>query len=252
MTTAHDRALALAGLGVVAVLCWTWIAFAAADMQRDMRGAAAWMMPAQWSSRYALLIFAMWAVMMIAMMLPSAAPVALLYQRVAGSDGQVAHAALRLYAFTAGYLSIWCLFSLAATGLQWALSASNLLSPMMRVRNDTAVAALLIAAGTWQWSPLKQRCLRHCSSPAEFIAREWRAGTAGAWQMGLRLGVYCLGCCWAMMLLLFVGGVMSFAWIVAISLVVLLEKFLPWGANASRVFGAALTLAGFATLAFPR
>ena len=250
VTIAHDRTLPIIALGVVAALCWTWIAFAAADMQGDMRGAAAWMMTAQWNPRYAALIFAMWVVMMVAMMLPSAAPVALLYQRVACSDVRTTRTALRVYIFTAGYLAVWCAFSLAATGVQWALSTSDLLSPMMRMRSTASAATMLIIAGAWQWSPLKQRCLRRCRAPAEFIAREWRTGVAGAWWMGLRLGAYCLGCCWAMMLLLFVGGVMSFAWIVAISLTVLLEKFLPARANASRLLGAVLILAGVATLAF--
>jgi len=250
VTIAQDRTLPIIALGVVAALCWAWIAVAAADMQGDMRGAAAWMMTAQWNPRYAALIFAMWVVMMIAMMLPSAAPIALLYQRVASSDARTTRAAFRVYIFTFGYLAVWCVFSLAATGMQWALSTSDLLSPMMRMRSTASAATMLIIAGAWQWSPLKQRCLRRCRAPAEFIAREWRAGNAGAWRMGLHLGAYCLGCCWAMMLLLFVGGVMSFAWIVAISLTVLLEKFLPARANASRLLGAVLILAGVATLAF--
>ena len=250
VTIAQDRTLPIIALGVVAALCWAWIAVAAADMQGDMRGAAAWMMTAQWNPRYAALIFAMWVVMMIAMMLPSAAPIALLYQRVASSDARTTRAAFRVYIFTVGYLAVWCAFSLAATGMQWALSTSDLLSPMMRMRSTASAATMLIIAGAWQWSPLKQRCLRRCRAPAEFIAREWRAGNAGAWRMGLHLGAYCLGCCWAMMLLLFVGGVMSFAWIVAISLTVLLEKFLPARANASRLLGAVLILAGVATLAF--
>ncbi|HEX7917491.1 DUF2182 domain-containing protein, partial [Rudaea sp.] len=122
--------------------------------------------------------------------------------------------------------------------------------PMMRMPGYLLAAALLIVAGAWQWTPLKRRCLQRCREPAAFVAREWRAGMGGASRMGVRLGLSCLGCCWAMMLLLFVGGVMNLAWIVAISLGVLLEKFLPDGVPTARAFGAALIVAGTALLVF--
>jgi len=244
----RQRNGALAGLAAVALLCWAWLVPAALDMQGDMRGLAAWMMPAHWDATYASLIFAMWSVMMIAMMLPSAAPTALLYERVARSDMRAGDPALRACFFASGYLVVWCGYALAATALQWALSASNLLTPMMRTREHLLAAALLIVAGVWQWTPLKRRCLQRCRDPATFIASEWRAGMSGAWRMGVRLGLSCLGCCWAMMLLLFVGGVMNLAWIVAISLGVLLEKFLPDGVPTGRAFGAVLIVAGAALL----
>jgi predicted metal-binding membrane protein len=250
MLALREKNHALVGLALVAVLCWAWLVPAALDMQGGMRGLAAWMMPARWDATYAALIFAMWAVMMIAMMLPSTVPTALLYERVARSDLRAADPTLRAGFFASGYLVVWCGYALAATALQWALSASNLLTPMMRTRGHLLAAALLIVAGVWQWTPLKRRCLQRCRDPAAFIASEWRAGTGGAWRMGVRLGLSCLGCCWAMMLLLFVGGVMNLVWIVAISLGVLLEKFLPDGAPGGRAFGAALIVAGALLLVF--
>lgn len=248
MLAPRKRNYALAGLAAVALLCWAWIVPAALDMQSDMRGLAAWMMPARWDATYAVLIFAMWTVMMIAMMLPSAAPTALLYERVARSGAHGIDPALRTYFFASGYLAVWCGYALAATALQWALSASDLLTPMMHTRGHLLAAVLLLVAGVWQWTPLKRRCLQRCRDPVTFIAREWRTGAGGACRMGVRLGVICLGCCWAMMLLLFVGGVMNLAWIIAISVGVLLEKFLPGGMPTTRVFGTALILAGAALL----
>lgn len=244
------RSYALIGIVSISALCWAWLVPAALDMQGDMNGLAAWMMPARWDVTYAVLIFVMWAVMMVAMMLPSATPTALLYERVARNGAQTANPTPNVYLFALGYLATWCGFAVAATALQWALSASDLLTPMMHARGRFLAAALLIVAGIWQWTPLKQHCLQRCRDPVAFIAREWRAGATGAWLMGVRLGLDCLGCCWAMMLLLFVGGVMNLAWIVAISIGVLLEKFLPNGLPAARALGALLILAGTAVFAF--
>lgn len=250
MRAPPKKSYALAGLAAVAVLCWAWLAPAALDMQGGMRGLASWMVPARWDAKYAALIFAMWSVMMIAMMLPSATPATLLFERVARGDAHIVSPTPRAYFFAAGYLAVWCGYALAATALQWALNASNLLAPMMRTRGPLLAAALLLIAGAWQWTPLKRRCLQRCRDPASFITREWRAGVVGACGMGMRLGVACLGCCWAVMTLLFVGGVMNLAWITAISVGVLLEKFLPDGVPAARASGAALIGAGAALLVF--
>jgi predicted metal-binding membrane protein len=246
---ARDRLWVALGLGTTVLLCWAWLVPAALDMQGDMRGLAAWMMSAHWDLRYFLLIFGMWAMMMTGMMLPSAAPALLLYGHIVRSDAQVHAPVRRVYAFAAGYLLAWCGFSMLATALQWALAETLLLTPMMRVHSVTLGGALLVIAGIYQWTWLKRACLSQCRSPAAFIATNWRPGVAGALRLGFRHGLYCLGCCAALMLLLFVGGVMNLTWIAAITLGVLLEKFAPFGAQAGRIIGVLLIAAG-STLAW--
>ena len=240
----RDRWWVLGGLGITVGLCWAWLLPAALDMQGDMDGLSAWMMQSQWSLSYALAIFAMWTAMMIGMMLPSAAPTLLLYARICRSDQADLAPMRRVYAFAAGYLLAWAGFSVLATVLQWALSAAHLLSPMMQSGSALLSALLLLAAGAYQWTQIKQRCLSRCRSPAEFISRHWRRGVGGALRMGWAHGLFCLGCCWALMLLLFVGGVMSLAWIGAITLLVLLEKLLPAGVLTGRLAGVVIAAAG--------
>ena len=147
-------------------------------------------------------------------------------------------------AFVSGYVATWTLFSLAATAAQFALDRAALLSPTMVTTSPAVGSGLLIAAGVYQWTPFKQACLRHCRAPARFIAEHWRPGKAGAWRMGVEHGAYCLGCCWILMGLLFLGGVMNLLWIAAISVFVLLEKVLPLGAAGGRVAGGAMVAAG--------
>ena len=243
---ARERPLAFAGLALAVVLAWSWLVPAALDMYGAMNGPAAWMMRSDWTLGYSLAIFAMWAAMMLGMMLPSAAPVLLLYARVIRSSGE--SASLRLYLFALGYLLTWTAFSLAATGLQWALSRGALLSPMMETRTPLLGGALLVLAGVWQFTAMKRACLVFCRSPAAFFAQSWRRGRLGALRMGIKHGVYCLGCCWALMLLLFVGGVMNLVWIVAITGFVLLEKIAPLGAQGGRLSGVLLLMAGVAEL----
>ncbi|HUP92209.1 MAG TPA: DUF2182 domain-containing protein [Solimonas sp.] len=244
----RERVLVLAGPLVVAAVCWAWLVPAALDMYGDMDGLAAWMMQSRWDLTYAALIFGMWAAMMTAMMLPSAAPALLIYGHVCRSDPAVASVALRVHAFAAGYLLVWAGFSAAATLLQWQLAVSGLLTPMMELGSARVGGALLILAGAWQWTPLKRSCLAQCRSPAAFISAHWRRGIAGALRMGVDHGLYCLGCCWAVMLLLFVGGVMSLAWIAAISVFVLVEKLGPATARGGQLAGAAMVLGGLAML----
>ena len=243
---ARDRLWVGFGLGAAVLLCWAWLVPAALDMQGDMRGLAAWMMAAHWDLRYFLLVFSMWAVMMAGMMLPSAAPTVLLYARIVRSDTRLPSPLRRVYIFACGYVLAWCGFSLLATLLQWRLAAAAVLTPMMRLHSTMLGAALLLVAGVYQWTPLKHRCLERCRAPAEFIATNWRHGWRGALRLGWRHGLYCLGCCWALMLLLFVGGVMNLAWIAALTLAVLLEKLAPFGVRGGRLGGALLILAGLA------
>ena len=150
--------------------------------------------------------------------------------------------------FASGYLLVWCGFSLAATLLQWGLVEAGLLSETMALGSAILASTVLIAAGAYQWTPLKDTCLRHCRSPTEFLVRHWRQDTRGALRTGVRHGLFCLGCCWMLMALLFVGGVMSIAWIGAIALFVLLEKTVPWGDRMSRLGGVLLFVWGAISL----
>lgn len=238
----HDTAPVLAGLLGVVALSWTWVIAAGLDMYGDMDGLSAWMMAAQWDARYVVLIFLMWAVMMVGMMLPGALPAILIYRRVvhAHPHAQPQTPVARTYAFAAGYLSVWTAFSVLATLLQWALSQAALLSPMMESTRPWLVSTLLIAAGLYQWTSLKRSCLTRCRSPLDYLGRHWRPGVAGALRMGAGHGLYCVGCCWVLMLLLFAGGVMSLACIGLIALLVLAEKLAPAGPAFGRGIGVLL------------
>ncbi len=187
-----------------------------------------------------LVVAAMWWVMMVAMMVPSAAPAILLYGRVHRARVDPV-AAPPTTAFLFGYLTCWLVFSLLAAGAQLWLERSALASPMtMALRSRDGAAGLLVVAGLYQLSPLKDACLGQCRAPASFLARHYRPGVSGAFRMGVIHGAFCVGCCWSLMLLLFVGGVMNLAWIVALALLVAAEKLLPGGRWIPRITGVAL------------
>jgi predicted metal-binding membrane protein len=219
-------------LVLVMLVCWSWIVVMARDMYGPMTGASAWMMSPVWDAPYLLLLWAMWAVMMTAMMIPSAVPMILLV-------GGAGHA----WAVAIGYVAVWTFFSIGATALQWTLSTSSILNPMMEISSPQAGAALLAVAGIYQWTPLKHACLTACRSPMAFLMRGWRSGRWGAFRMGFGHGIYCVGCCWALMLLLFAGGVMNLTVIVALTVFVAFEKLAPHGAWGTRVSGALLLVA---------
>jgi predicted metal-binding membrane protein len=191
----------------------------------------------------------MWAVMMVAMMVPTAAPMTLMYAAVARKAAAQHNPTAPTFVFVAGYIAMWTVFSLVATIAQYALDRAALLSPMMVSTSTRFGAALLIAAGIYQFTPLKNTCLKNCRAPAHFISRYWRTGNLGAFRLGLRFGAYCVGCCWILMALLFVGGVMNLLWIAAIAIFVLLEKTIPFGDVSGRVAGAAMILVGALSLA---
>ena len=151
--------------------------------------------------------------------------------------------------FGLGYLLVWFAFSLGATALEWGLDEASLLSETMALGTMLLAGGVLVAAGIYQWTPLKDTCLRHCRSPVSFLVQNWREGTLGAIWTGVRHGSFCLGCCWMLMALLFVGGVMNLVWIGAIALLVLIEKTVPWGGRMSRITGIVLAGCGVATLA---
>jgi predicted metal-binding membrane protein len=240
----RDKVFVFAGLAAVVVCAWAYVIPASLDMYGRMDGAAAWMMEATWNADYLLLIFLMWAAMMVAMMLPSALPTILIFHNAVRNDSQVRSPSQRMFAFVAGYTLAWFGFSVGATLLQWGLAEAALLSPMMVSASPWLGGAILIVAGVYQLTPLKYACLQHCRSPLAFLAEHWQPGMRGALRLGLRHGLYCVGCCWALMLLLFVGGVMSLLWIGAITAFVLIEKLAPYSAQGGRLSGLALLLAG--------
>ncbi|MPZ77806.1 MAG: DUF2182 domain-containing protein [Deltaproteobacteria bacterium] len=268
----RDRVVVLGALGVVVLASWAYV-LAGAGM-----GMSAWQMssldlalgrakpmpigevsagamsgamsamatPARWDLGYAGIMVSMWWVMMIAMMVPSAAPMILLYaavarrQREKGSD-----ALLPTGIFAWGYVAVWGFFSVIAAALQRGFEATGILSPMMM--NSTSLlfaAAILVAAGLYQLTPAKQACLRHCRGPIQFLMGHWRPGRWGAFWMGAEHGAYCLGCCWALMALLFFGGVMNLYWIAGLAVIVLLEKTIPSGDTLGKVIGGLLVLWG--------
>jgi predicted metal-binding membrane protein len=183
-----------------------------------------------------LLLFAMWVVMMTAMMLPSASPLVLLYAGALRTSGDAAVGA-KIYALAAGYVLAWVLFSAAATALQRALSGLMVLTPMMEAATPLATALLLAVAGLYQLTPAKRACLTACRSPLSYLVRFWPDRTSAAFRLGVRHGLYCLGCCWALMLLLFAGGVMNLAVIIGLALWVLIEKLVPFGERIAQASG---------------
>jgi len=242
----HERLLVAGGLLAIIAAAWAYL-FSGAGMMQPMDGMLMPMATGPWTWGYILLMLFMWAVMMAAMMLPSAAPMILLYARIArncAAGGRISLSSL----FTLGYIAIWTVFSMAAVALQLALEQLALLSPMMEASNAMFAGLVLAAAGIYQWLPFKAACLQHCRSPLEFVLAHWRRGAYGAFAMGARHGLYCLGCCWMLMLLLFVGGVMNLAWIAGLALLVLAEKLAPAGAWIRRGAGLVLLAWGLATL----
>ena len=239
----YDRATLLVLLVLIPLLSWTWIVMMARDMYGPMTGASAWMMTMQWDAPHLLLLWAMWSVMMTAMMLPSATPLILLYGAAVRRSPQPA-ARRHTYALAAGYLAAWTAFSLAATALQRALASLLLVSPMMEVRSSRVSAILLVVAGVYQWTPLKHACLHRCQSPLGFLMAHWRDGRSGAFRVGLEHGCYCIGCCWALMLLLFAGGVMNLFLIAGLTAWVAFEKLAPFSRRGAYASGAVMIAAG--------
>ena len=270
----RDRAIVIVGVAALTALAWLYILAGAGlgmsawemttlaafphqqsvqmppDMPMDMSGMT--MAPNAWAPLAWALIVAMWWVMMIAMMAPSAAPTILLYacvHRDALAQGRLQERFAPTGAFAAGYLSVWLAFALAATGLHWALEQTGLVSAtMMGSQSRWLSSAVLIAAGVYQLTPLKRACLSHCRAPASFLARHWRPRASGAFRLGVLHGTYCVGCCWVLMALLFVGGAMNLVWIAALAVLVLVEKILPAGRWVGAGAGAALIAWGIATL----
>lgn len=251
---ARDQAVAALCLAALTAIAWFWL-LAAPPGGSGMEGGHGGMsmstaLPDPWSAGYLLPAFAMWTLMMVAMMLPSAAPLVLLYGRVSSrADRRPSLALLVLCA----YLGLWVGFAAFAALAQALLISAGLVGEMNLAAGDRRVAGgLLLLAGLYQLTPLKRACLDQCRSPLSFILRLSRPGAAGALRLGAAHGLYCLGCCWALMLLLFVGGVMNLAWIAGLALLVLVEKFASARLWISRLIATALLIAGAAFIAFPR
>jgi len=253
----RDRWVVVAALVAVILVAWMWIVLGAGTGMNAVAMTQMAGMPdmdmmmerAVWTPAYATLIFAMWWVMMVAMMLPGAAPMLLLFARANRTQKARDRPYVATGIFAAGYLAAWGGFSALAAGLQWGLEQLELLSPMMTTTSWWLGGAILLAAGAWQLTPIKGVCLRHCRSPLSFLAQKWRPGRLGALRMGLEHGTYCLGCCWFLMGLLFFGGIMNLFWIAGLAGFVLLEKTIPMGHWLGRIAGVGAAVWGFVLIA---
>jgi predicted metal-binding membrane protein len=235
----RDRMVVMAGLAGVTILGWAYLVHLSRGMADMGIEEQATLQMWGWETFDVTATFSMWVVMMVAMMLPSATPAVLLFTAINGEQNQRNPFATAV--FVLGYLAAWVGFSAAATLAQWGLHTAVMLSPDMGIGNPIAGGAILVVAGLFQWTPLKHVCLSHCRSPQGFFMTEWRDGARGAFRMGLRHGGYCVGCCWLLMCILFVAGVMNLAWVAVIAAFILAEKVSPAGQWVSRAAGTLLT-----------
>jgi predicted metal-binding membrane protein len=237
----RDRLVVLSGLALITALSWAYVLSLASGMRTMDVGAEMTMARMQaWGVADFVLTFGMWAVMMVAMMTPSAGPMILMFTGVNRRRRKQQVSYVPTSVFLAGYLGVWAAFSVLATAAQWGLHAVSLLSPMVAITNPVLGGGLLVATGIYQWTPLKYTCLSKCRSPLGFVLNEWREGRWGAFLMGIKHGGYCAGCCWSLMVLLLVAGVTNLLWVAAIAGFVLLEKVAPAGDRLGRVAGAVL------------
>lgn len=247
-----DSTAVVISIAAIVVMAWLYL-FAVSDAMDAMHPPRPthfmWLMPmGRWDAHAFVLGAAMWVVMMIGMMLPSATPMILLYalmrRREVARERKLPATAL----FVAGYLAVWSGFSLVAAIIQAAFTHSGLMSDDMLLASLRLAGAVLIGAGLYQFAPIKNACLAQCRAPLQFLSRHWRDGRAGVFRLGVVHGAYCLGCCWLMMLVLFAVGVMNLLWVAALSVLVLLEKLTPWGIAIARVTGAVFIVLGVAVL----
>ena len=245
----RDRAVVLAGLVSVSILAWGYMVYEAHAMYHTGVCKCAGMRMSgpdteAWSAATLLPLFLMWAEMMVAMMIPSAAPMILTFATVNRKRREQEGPFVSTGVFLSGYLAVWTAFSALAAVAQWILHSTALLSPMMVSTSPLLGGALLIVAGIFQWTPLKDACLARCRSPLSFVMTDWREGRSGAFVMGLKHGAYCTGCCWFLMALLFVAGVMNIWWIAIIAVLVLAEKVAPRGLALGKFVGVLLSAWG--------
>ena len=244
----RDRGVAAAAVALLTLLAWVYLfrmsaSTRAAATEAEMHAAMGMAGMNEWGPSDVAALFVMWVVMMVGMMLPSAAPMILL---VAGTHRRQGgpYAQTRTAAFAGGYLVAWIEFSLAAALAQAALHAGALMSSSMATQSARVSGAIFLAAGIYQWLPLKHACLAHCRSPMHFVSDHWREGISGAFTLGLQHGLFCIGCCWVLMALLFAAGVMNLAWVAAIGALVLVEKVFKHGPVAGRIAGVLFVVWG--------
>jgi len=237
----RDRRLVVYGLAATAAMAWAYQLYMSWGMAHPSPAMAA-LMPDMlaWRGRDLFLLFAMWFVMMVAMMVPSAAPTLLAFARIRRTRQERQGPFVPTGVFLGGYLAAWAAFSLAATVAQWGLHTATLVSSAMVLESPLLAGALLVATGAFQWTPFKDACLSRCRSPLGFVLSSWRDGLGGAFRMGLLQGAYCVGCCALLMALLFVNGVMNMWWMLVLTAFVLLEKIAPHPVWARRAAGVLL------------
>lgn len=237
----RDRFVVISGLFGVCILAWIYMIYLGSQMGgMDMQVAQI----QRWGLVDFMFTFLMWAVMMIAMMTPSAAPMVLMFARINRQPQKQQTTYLATSAFLLGYLNVWFIFSLVATVVQLGLHELALLSPMLVSTSPLLGGGLLIAAGIFQFSSLKNTCLNHCRTPLAYLMNEWQEGYSGAFFMGMKHGSYCVGCCWLIMALLFVAGVMNLLWVATLAVYVLIEKLVPPGPGLARVIGLLSVFSG--------
>ena len=246
---AAERWTLLAGGVAVSAAAWAWMAHMSLAMADMMAGGAAqaWMPPPSgpWSGYDFWMLFLMWAIMMVAMMTPTSLPMLRMFRTMQRNRARRGLGFSSWAFLLAGYLAAWTLFSALATVGQKYLHDWLLLTPMMESRSHLFSGALIVAAGLYQWTPWKDACLNQCRSPMQFLMARWRDGAHGAAVMGLQHGLFCVGCCWLLMLMLIGLGMMNILWVVALTLFVLLERTLPPPARAFRAAtGLAFLAAG--------
>jgi predicted metal-binding membrane protein len=245
----RDRIIVLCGLAIITALSWAYVSSLASDMYNmDMGMEMATPQMQAWEVTDFALTFVMWTVMMVAMMTPSAAPMILMFAGINRRRQKQQVSYVPTSVFLLGYLVVWAAFSVLATAAQWGLHAVSLLSPMLVSTSPALGGILLLIAGVYQWTPLKHACLSKCRSPLGFVLNEWREGRWGALLMGLKHGGYCTGCCWSLMALLFVAGVMNLLWVAAIAGFILLEKAAPAGQGMGRAAGVLMVAGGVVLL----
>ena len=236
----NDRLIIVAGIVFVSLISWTYMA--------KMSVTSGSLIPVHaahfWKIDDLVSHFIMWVIMMTAMMLPTAGPMILTFSRISRDRQQKEQPYVKTSIFVTGYLTVSVVYSLLATLLQWWLHRNALLSPIGASSSYLFSGILLLAAGIFQWSKIKQACLRFCRSPLNFVMGNWREGAAGAIYMGIKHGLLCAGCCWALMLLMFVGGVMNLIWMIIITAIILIEKIAPRGDIFAKAAGVALAASG--------
>ena len=243
----QDKIIVITGLLTVAALGWIYMFYLAWAME-NMHLVDIWMPPRggerTWTAWDFILLFLMWLTMMLAMMTPTAAPMVMMFTTVNKQKKVRQQPYVSTFIFLAGYLVAWAIFSIVASAIQWPLHESGLLNPMMNSRSYLMSGGIMILAGLYQWTPMKNVCLEHCRTPLGFLMTAWKDGNFGAFKMGLHHGLFCVGCCWALMAILFAVGVMNMLWVTLITIFVLVEKIAPISPSLVRM------LTGFALIAW--